>query len=252
VSAADTGTGRVVWHDLLTTEVEKAARFYSELLGWEIGTRTPGETDYPLIEAGGVQHGGFVALGADDGVAPQWLSYVRVADVDTASHRVVELGGEIHKPPTDIPGIGRFAIFGDPHGALLALISLGEDAPPPEGVFLWDELMTTDISGAESFYGDLFGWRCFEDHVGPSGTYRFFQDGDANVAGLMEKPLYLALPLWMTYLAVEDVDSAAERVLELRGTIAVEPTEIVDIGRFAIAVDPTGAVFGLFRGRAGT
>jgi len=44
-----------------------------------------------------------------------------VNDVAATFDRVAALGGQPFVPPTDIPGIGRFAIAADPTGATFAL-----------------------------------------------------------------------------------------------------------------------------------
>jgi predicted enzyme related to lactoylglutathione lyase len=49
-------------------------------------------------------------------------------------------------------------------------------------------------------------------------------------------------PYWGVYFAVGDTDATARRVVELGGTIMMPPRDI-EPGRFAIAVDPTGAMF---------
>jgi len=43
--------------------------------------------------------------------------------VDAAAKKAVELGGRVYKEPTDIPGVGRFCVVGDPQGAFLSLIA---------------------------------------------------------------------------------------------------------------------------------
>jgi predicted enzyme related to lactoylglutathione lyase len=50
---------------------------------------------------------------------------------------------------------------------------------------------------------------------------------------------------WMTYFAVEDVDAAAEQVEALGGRVCVPPTDIPDVGRFAVIDDPQGATFSI-------
>jgi len=52
------------------------------------------------------------------------MVYIAVDDVDASVAKVEELGGKIHRPPTDIPGVGRFSIIADPTGAVLSLITL--------------------------------------------------------------------------------------------------------------------------------
>jgi predicted enzyme related to lactoylglutathione lyase len=230
----------------VTPDIPRAMRFYTELLGWELTRETYGEFAYPRIRCRGDDHGGFLPIERYGGELPHWLAYVLVDEVDEATSRAEESGGSVRVPPTNAGQFGRFAILVDPQGAAIALISAFVPEHPA-GVFIWDELMTSDVQGAEAFYERLLGWDCNIAHIGPSGPYRFFKLGEADVGGLMEKLAYLAEPTWLPYLSVEDVDATARRADELGATLAVSPTQIVDIGRYAIAADPLGALFGIYR-----
>lgn len=231
----------------MTTDIAKATRFYAELFGWDVGVSTVGESDRATIRAGGDEHGGMVALDATGAGLPHWLPHVLVDDADASARRAGELGGRLDVPPDDVPDGGRFAIVSDPQGARIAVVSGRVVRHPPSGTFVWDELMTSRVEDAERFYAELFGWESVEAHVGPSGTYWFFTDRGDDIAGLMEKLDYLAVPIWVPYFGVEDVDAVAHEARALAGTIAFEPTQVVGVGRFAIVADPTGAVFGLYR-----
>jgi hypothetical protein len=55
-----------------------------------------------------------------------------------------------------------------------------------------------------------------------------------------------APPHWIGYVGVPDVDAAARDVKKLGGVVHHEPTDIPQVGRFAIVADPQGAVFALF------
>jgi hypothetical protein len=49
-------------------------------------------------------------------------------------------------------------------------------------------------------------------------------------------------------VAVTDCDASANKVTKLGGKVLVPPTDIPNVGRFAIVQDPQGATFGLFKG----
>jgi len=70
-------------------------------------------------------------------------------------------------------------------------------------------------------------------------------------AGLMAIPAEARAmgvpPCWSGYIAVDDVDAEAARVTEAGGTIQRPPEDIPDVGRFAVAADPGGAVFLIFK-----
>jgi len=60
-----------------------------------------------------------------DGVPSHWLIYFGVADADTASARVQELGGSVVRDPWD-SDFGRFAQVTDPLGAIFLLNQIRE------------------------------------------------------------------------------------------------------------------------------
>ena len=177
-----------------------------------------------------------------------WLGHVHVDDVDAAAARATAGGGAVLREPTDMAEIGRFALIADPDGPTLSLYRPPQDAPPAEGVFVWDELLTNDIDAAKRFYRDVIGWSSTDMDMGDGNVYTLFQVGDAQVAGAMPRPEMAPRPGWVVYAATDDVDASAARAAGLGGTVLGEPFDIPGgIGRIAIVADPTGATIGLFR-----
>jgi uncharacterized protein len=117
-------------------------------------------------------------------------------------------------------------------------------------VFAWYELLTTDLAAAQSFYGNVIGWTV-QDASTPQFAYRLFCAGSAPVAGLMELPLEGqkkgATPRWVGYVAVRDVDGAADRLTSLGGAVYVPPTDS-NIGRISVVADPQTATLALVAG----
>jgi len=112
--------GDFSWCELLTNDVEGAKAFYREVFGWEMKERELEEGPYTIIKAGDRQVGGIMKMPAQ---VPHWESYVTVDDVDEVARKIVENGGRLLVPPTDIPGTGRFCTFQDPQGAALSAIT---------------------------------------------------------------------------------------------------------------------------------
>jgi uncharacterized protein len=54
-------------------------------------------------------------------------------------------------------------------------------------------------------------------------------------------------PNWLTYFGVADCDASAAKAKQLGGTLLQPPTDIPDIGRFAVCRDGQGAVFAIAR-----
>ncbi len=116
--------------------------------------------------------------------------------------------------------------------------------------FVWYELMTTDAKAAESFYSKVIGWK--PQHAGQAGMdYTLLLAGQVPTAGLMaldkEACAAGARPCWVGYVGVDDVDAFVGRVTKAGGKVHVPPTDIPNIGRFAMVTDPQGAVFNLFK-----
>jgi predicted enzyme related to lactoylglutathione lyase len=108
--------GAPAWFELLTTDVAEAAAFYAAL-GWQVG---PVEAGVAGVAAGGVSLGLIRALPPGAPMAPLWVPFLRVTDLDAALGRVRKLGGYFFEDASPVPG-GRRAILIEPSGAPVGL-----------------------------------------------------------------------------------------------------------------------------------
>ena len=116
--------GMFCWDELLTTDPDAAAAFYAALLDWEpVSESMPGGGIYTVMRRAGTPVAGVMARPARATFRSHWLPYVATANVDDTAERARGLGATITPPPSDIPGIGRFAVRIDPAAARLALLS---------------------------------------------------------------------------------------------------------------------------------
>ncbi|MDO9637946.1 MAG: VOC family protein [Pseudotabrizicola sp.] len=118
-----------------------------------------------------------------------------------------------------------------------------------QGLPFWYELTAADIPTSGAFYGPVMGW-AFKDSGMPGFDYTIASHGTDMVAGLMGPDAPMP-DVWMLYFAVDDCDATAGRVTTLGGTLHRAPEDIPGTGRFAIAADPQGAVFGLMQPQDG-
>jgi predicted enzyme related to lactoylglutathione lyase len=243
-----------VWHELHTTDRDKALRFYKTLMAWESKDvpMGPGEI-YGLCTLGGQDLAGITRSKAPANVPSHWIAYIGVEDVDAAANKAVSLGGKVRQPPTDIPNVGRFSVLADPQGATFAIHKSStpmhaEPERPPVGAFCWEELMTSDPEAAAKFYMALFGYGQQTSDMGPMGTYRIMTRGERQTAGIMKMPPMVPQASWLPYLAVKEVDAATRNAKELGAQVHMPPTDIPKIGRFSVIGDPTGASIALFTG----
>ena len=115
------------------------------------------------------------------------------------------------------------------------------------GKFVWYELMTTDTSAAAEFYAPITGWTA-DDAGMPGMPYTMLNVGDRAIGGMMNRPEGVdAPPHWVGYIYVNDVDSAGAAIVADGGTMHHAPTDIPNVGRFAVVADPQGAAFIIFK-----
>lgn len=117
----------------------------------------------------------------------------------------------------------------------------------PLGAPTWIDLTTSDVDGAQRFYGTVFGWT-FESSGPEYGGYvNAFQDG-RPVAGLMRNdPQWNAPDTWAVYLHTADIKSTVAAAVSAGAVSCVEPMEVPEKGWMALLSDPAGAVIGLWQ-----
>jgi predicted enzyme related to lactoylglutathione lyase len=245
---ATVAKGQFVWYEDMTRDPRGAIGFYSEVIGWR--TEPFQGTDYTMWVSKQGPLGGVMKQAREDAPA-NWIAHVQVDDVDATAARARKLGGRIHKEPTDIPTVGRFAVIADPQGAAIAIFKpAGEMAlhdVSAEGEFCWNELMTSDAAAALKFYSDLFGWKIVEEmDMGPMGIYRIFGVGENRLGGMMTTPKgQPARPAWLFYTETSDLDAALRRATAKGAKVLNGPMSVPGGGRIAQLEDPQGAAFAL-------
>ena len=116
----------------------------------------------------------------------------------------------------------------------------------------WVDLQTTDQAAAKRYYAALFGWAYEDGSMPQGGVYSMAILHGETVAAIVPMPPGTREgmpPMWNTYLAVDDVDSAVANVGPADGQVLMPPTDIGDAGRMAFVADPTGAAVGLWQAR---
>ncbi len=132
---AATTQGAFSWHELATTDVAAALRFYGQLFGW---TKGPAHDmgamgTYQIFQHGGSQAGGLCNVQGPS-TAPSWLSYVSVAEASRAVAAAKSAGGRLLHGPMEVPGGSWVAMMMDPQGGTFAVHeaprTAAQKAPP--------------------------------------------------------------------------------------------------------------------------
>lgn len=249
---SDSTRGRILWYELMTTDMEAAEDFYTKVVGWSVqpfeGTPEP---YHMFVRQGGMPSAGLMKIPPGITFPPHWEMYVGVDKLEDAVAHIKRLGGDELGPLVQVPTVGRMQTMTDAQQAVFAIYESESPQPPEEprqvGEASWHELMTTDAEAAMKFYTELFGWKPTTSmDMGPMGTYHMF-GGKHELGGMMNKPQELAHvpPHWGIYFKVPDVDAAAEKIKAHGGQVLNGPMEVPGGSRIVNAMDPQGAAFSL-------
>ena len=117
------------------------------------------------------------------------------------------------------------------------------------GRFTWHDLMTTDPEAAKKFYTVVVGWGT-QDWTGTTPPYTMWMAGETMVGGVMQLPAEAvsqgSVAHWLTYIETQDIDETFALATKQGARTYVPPTDIPNVGRFAVLADPQGATFALF------
>jgi len=239
---------KFVWFEYVSTDAPKAQGFYGELFGW--GTKKvplPGG-EYTVIAQGDVTIGGYLPTPDSAPKQAMWLTHLRVDDAKAAAQKAKSLGGKILMDAEKIGNVGTKAVVADPHGGVLALWQPTDpnekSSPAADNRFCWNELTSKDPAASVAFYKALGGFSTDAMEMGPMGTYHLLKTGDTMIAGIMKPPMPEAPHAWTPYVQVANTDATTEKAKRLGGQIIVPPTDIPNVGRFAIFADTQGADLG--------
>ena len=243
-----------VWVDLATPDAAASRDFYSKVFGWSVDV----ESDPQYGGYAQARVGGKVVAGIGPKMMPEaptaWSVYIGTGDIAAMMAAVQAAGGTVVVPPMQVGDQGSMAVFQDPTGAFISAwqpLTMGGFEATGPGTFAWAEVTARGIDRANSFYEAVFGWGTRASDM-PDGTkyFEFLQAGD-SIAGGMEMPSTVpaAVPsYWQVYFSVADVDASHAAAMAAGAREAVAPRDFPG-GRFSIAMDPQGAVFGLLKTR---
>ena len=252
--------GKIIWADLITTDMAGSKRFYGGLFGWTFRDIVTGQ-DHPYAIASlddqPVAGFYFREAPASEHRQPAWLTFIAVRDVNAAKRAALAHGARVLAEPRNYPQRGQQAVFADPQGAVFAVLASRSGDPPDDevspGEWIWSSLLTRDADTDAAFYQSVFGYDVFDannddgndddvhvDHVVLSSdnyaraSINTFSDAHGN-----------RHPHWLNFVRVTNTDEACTRAAELGGRVLVEPHIDRRGERIAIIADPAGAVFGL-------
>jgi uncharacterized protein len=108
----------IIHWEFVVPNADKARAFYRKIFDWRFDDKAfPG---YTIIDTGADPNG---ALTTSPRAPMAGLNtYFEVSNLNLTLRNVVELGGKILVPPTDIPSVGAYAMFADPVGVAVGIL----------------------------------------------------------------------------------------------------------------------------------
>jgi predicted enzyme related to lactoylglutathione lyase len=116
--------GEASWHELMTTDMPAAMKFYQEVFGWQPSeSMDMGEMGkYQMFNRPHGMIGGMMNKPPQmANVPPNWQIYFLVPDVHAAAERITANGGRILNGPMEVPGGDWVVNAMDPQGAAFGL-----------------------------------------------------------------------------------------------------------------------------------
>ena len=243
------------YSDLTTTDLDGAAKFYTELFGWQYSDEDMGQgADDPYRMF--TKNGKVVCAAskqrpeqAEAGVPSMWNVYFTVDDVDLKAKEVEAAGGTVHVPPFDVFDNGRMSVIADPAGAFFCLwqpkTSIGAYVMFESNTLDWAESGSTDVAKASAFYSTLLGWTPTTQDMGDGKAYTVFNLDEKPIAGMMESQMPMSY--WSIYFRVDDCKAMTEKAKSLGANAMLDSASAEGVGTFSVLTDPQGAMFGVIQ-----
>ena len=247
MDVANYAPGAPCWLDLTCAEPSKVHAFYADLFGWQVAEDAEDGPGFATFTLAGRQIAG-LGPGSPDRDA-SWNIYFNTPDLDATLADVEKFGGRVLVPATELEGRGRGGACVDPTGGVFSVWEagghIGSGLADVPGTWCWSELLTADVEVAAQFYANVFDWVIDVDHVDGVDLAVATIDETA-IVGLVTPPPEAGIgSVWTVSFAVTDADRVARIAAALGGQVAVPPTDIPGMGRYALIAGPAGEAFSI-------
>jgi hypothetical protein len=239
-------TENVIWHDLITPNLEKSKDFYAELLGWSYQSFNVKGFKYALIENKGEVIGGMIEVATTK--SSVWVSSLAVSPQEMRKRVevIVASGGQLVIKPLKIPGRGKQLIFKGLQGETFSLITDNNQIVKTKnsdknGNWYGIELWANDIQKAKDFYKKAFNVDSKED-IFDNKPYNYFMLNNIKIGGLIKNPMTNMESQWIPYLNCNDLNKLVQKVTNLQGEVILQPNQKVRNGSIGIIQDSFGAI----------
>lgn len=235
---------QVVWHDLITPDVQEAKTFYGSVFGWTFKDFKVGGKNYVIISHQDQYIGGMIEMPSSE--SSIWIASVSIEDIDAHIKRTVENGGKVLLKPVTIPGRGKQVILEGTQGEKFSLInsSKGDSelaVTVQNGNWLWMELWANNPSEAHNFYNKTF-YTNIEQTTSDGKPYWIFKSKGKKIGGMIQNPLTNVGSQWIPYIQTDNPTNIINKITANKGYVILKPDQSIRKGSVGIFQDPKGAI----------
>jgi len=113
--------GTFCWQQLQAKDLDATVAFYTTVFGWTVEEMPAGGPRTVGFKAGDKMVATAMAMPTEVPAPTHWQSYVAVEDINAVYARAQGLDARSYHHPTEIPGMGTFAVLAGPDGAVFCL-----------------------------------------------------------------------------------------------------------------------------------
>lgn len=243
--------GTPCWLEIATPKAERTMEFYATVLGWEYESRLDSTgAQYVVATLFGDPVAGLVG---SERAVPDWTVYLSTSDLEWAERESVRYGGALVSGTHVIPRLGSKVLGTDASGAFVGFCQPSADwafGTGVPGTLVWAELVTTQATLADRFFGRLFSYEQVQYGNGREMDYVVWYAGADSVVGRVRtfRGSRAHQPgRWITHFMV-DADFGFQETLEIArrsgATMRFKPYDTT-LGKVAVLADPLGTRFAL-------
>lgn len=249
-SSSDAARGLPCWLALYTTEVRRAAQFYSHVFEWDIDFESRYASHHAALCCRDDVPVASIKNPLKTDIINEWNVFMCSEDFEGDIRRAEQAGATVISPPKVAERVGEYAVLRGPVGEHIGLWHDFPDAEvshvkPPH----WYELVTNQPERARTFYETVFGLTFQTEAMGGSAYAVAERDG-SPAFGLWPLPEFHPLTsqgvhssngYWVAYITVKDPDAAAIRAVEAGGAVLERPQDS-DFCRWGVLQGPGGEI----------
>lgn len=246
------------WSDTFILDWEKGKEFYSELFNWNfVDQYHEGQLVYTLachdLDANPPESTSIVGMASLEGCDFEgpchWMAYLLVENVDETIEKFKSANGTVYKGPMDVMDAGRMAVCGDAQGKMIMLWQqLGHSGSQIKGVhgtLCWFELITSEVAAAIDFYCSVFDWTVEKETIS-TGDIWLCKYQKSIIGGIHDRLEEAGNhELWLPYFRVDNINDSLKIIDRWKGSMVAGIFEEPAIGKYAVAADFEGNMFGL-------